>query len=183
MPKIYTKTGDKGKTSFYNCNKTDKDNELIDITGEIDELNSFIGLIKLEDLDDDFNIYNYIKQIQSYLCDLSTLIAYSEKKYIFDVDLVYTKGLENYIDIMTLELPKLQNFILSNNIFHTCRTITRRVERKLVSVMKKHSYINDNALIYINRLSDYFFTLARYITFKKNISDVIYHKSSILTEY
>lgn len=182
MPKIYTKTGDHGMTSFYNGNKVDKDNELIDITGDIDELNSFIGLIKINDLNDDFDIYEFIIKIQSHLCDLSTLIAYSKEKYIFDKDLYFTEQLEKNIDIMTSEMPKLINFILNNNIFHVCRTITRRVERKLVSVIKTNSYINNNALIYINRLSDYFFTLARYINFKNNVSDVIYHKSSILTE-
>lgn len=179
MPKVYTKTGDNGTTSFYNCKRTEKDNELIDLLGDIDELNSFIGLVDEKILNDN-DIYEYIKTLQSHLFDLSTLIAYSEKHYIFDKDLKYTKEIELNIDFMTNELPRLNNFILSNNIIHVCRTITRRIERKLVSVMKNNDFINNNCLIFINRLSDYFFTLARYINFKNDVNEIIYKKSDIL---
>ena len=81
---------------------------------------------------------------------------------------------------MTNELPKLVNFILPVGNIHLSRAITRRCERKLVEVKMENHHIDDNCLIFINRLSDYLFTLARYDLYKKGIEENIYKKSSIL---
>jgi len=169
--KIYTKTGDKGETSLYDCSRVSKSSLLINLLGDIDELNSFIGIIDSEYL---------LTDIQIWLFDLGTIVANPKKKYNFDINQEVTKILEKEIDKMTSELPKLSNFILPSGNIHLSRAIARRCERKLVK-LNDMSHIDDNCLIFINRLSDYLFTLARYDDFKKNKKEIIYRKSAILT--
>jgi cob(I)alamin adenosyltransferase len=170
--KIYTKTGDKGETSLYDCSRVSKSCDLIDLIGDIDELNSFIGIIESE---------RFLNEIQTWLFDLGTIVANPKKKFNFDINLEYTKILEKEIDIITDELPKLSNFILPSNNIHLSRAIARRCERKMVEVKKNYSHIDENCLTFINRLSDYLFIIARYESYKKNGCETIYKKSSILT--
>lgn len=171
--KIYTKTGDKGTTSLYDCSRVSKSSILIDLLGDIDELNSFIGIIDSSFL---------LKDIQTWLFDLGTIIANPNKKYSFDISQEFTKILEKEIDMMTQQLPKLTNFILPSGNIHLSRAIARRCERKLVDVIMNGDYkhIDDNCLVFLNRLSDYLFTLARYDCFMKGKDENIYKKSSIL---
>ena len=157
--RIYTKTGDKGETSLYDCSRVSKSSSLIDLLGDIDELNSFVGIIKSERM---------LEDIQVWLFDLGTIIANPRKKFNFDINLEFTKILEKEIDGMTDELPKLTNFILPTNEIHLSRAIARRCERKMVEVKKDYEHIDDNCLIFMNRLSDYLFILARYESYKKN---------------
>jgi cob(I)alamin adenosyltransferase len=167
--KIYTKTGDKGTTSLYDMSRVPKSSILIDLLGDIDELNSFIGIIENDMI---------LSDLQIWLFDLGTIIANPKKKFNFDINQVFIKILENEIDKMTSELPKLSNFILPNGNIHLSRAIARRCERKMVEAKTEYSHIDDNCLIFINRLSDYLFTLARY----NNINnEIIYIKSDILT--
>jgi len=167
--KIYTKTGDNGTTALFDMSRVSKSSILIDLLGDIDELNSFIGIIesnrKLEDL-------------QIWLFDLGTIIANPKKKFNFDINQEFIKILEKEIDDMTNDLPKLSNFILPNGNIHLSRAIARRCERKMVEARKLYNHIDDNCLIFINRLSDYLFTLAR---FENKDKEVIYKKSNILT--
>lgn len=171
--KIYTKTGDKGTTSLYDCSRVSKSSILIDLLGDIDELNSFIGIIDSSFL---------LKDIQTWLFDLGTIIANPNKKYSFDVSQEFTKILEREIDMMTQLLPKLTNFILPSGNIHLSRAIARRCERKLVDVITNGDYkhIDDNCLVFLNRLSDYLFTLARYDCHMKGKDENIYKKSAIL---
>lgn len=168
---IYTKTGDDGSTSLYDCSRVSKTSILIDLLGEIDELNSFIGIIKSNKL---------LPDIQVWLFDLGTIIANPVKKYNFDVNLEYTKILEKEIDSMTAEMSKLSNFILPSGNIHLSRAIARRCERKMVEAKKDFKHIDNNCLVFINRLSDYLFTLARY---ENKGNDIIYKKSNILTNF
>ena len=168
---IYTKTGDDGSTSLYDCSRVSKSSVLIDLLGDIDELNSFVGIISCSRL---------LLEVQIWLFDLGTIIANPVKKYAFDVNLEYTKILEKEIDNMTDELPKLRNFILPSGNIHLSRAIARRCERKMVEAKKDFKHIDDNCLVFINRLSDYLFTLARFDNIDK---EVIYKKSDILTKY
>jgi cob(I)alamin adenosyltransferase len=167
--KIYTKTGDNGTTSLYDLSRVSKSSILIDLLGDIDELNSFIGIIKSEKL---------LEDIQIWLFDLGTIIANPNKKFNFDINLEFTKILEKEIDNITAELPKLRNFILPSGNIHLSRAIARRCERKLVEAKDKFSHIDDNCIIFMNRLSDYLFTLARY---ENKDNEIIYKKSSILS--
>lgn len=166
--KIYTKTGDNGSTCLYDCSRVSKSSCLIKLLGDIDELNSFIGVIEAPRL---------LEDIQTWLLDLGTIVANPAKKYNFDIDLECTRMLENEIDEMTSELPKLKNFILPVGNIHLSRAIARRCERRMVKVKELYSHIDDNCLIFLNRLSDYLFTLARY----SSKEEKIYKKSPILS--
>ncbi len=172
--KIYTKTGDKGSTSLFDCSRVSKSSNLINLLGDIDELNSFIGIIECPRL---------LEDIQIWLFDLGTIIAnpIENKKYNFDINLEFTKILEKEIDEMTNELPKLKNFILPIGNIHLSRAIARRCERRMVKIKKDYFHIDDNCLIFINRLSDYLFTLARYDSYINKKEEKIYKKSSILS--
>jgi len=167
--KIYTKTGDNGSTSLYDCSRVLKSSKLIDLIGDLDELNSFIGTINSDVM---------LKDIQIWLFDLNTIIANPKHKYLFDSDEKILKIIENEIDDLTSKLPKLKNFILPSGNIHVARAICRRCERKLVNIMELYPHIPKECLIFLNRLSDYLFTLAR---FENKDNEVIYRKSSILT--
>lgn len=167
--KIYTKKGDTGFTSLYDCSRISKSSDLIDLIGDLDELNSFIGLINSDEI---------LPDIQIWIFDLSTIIANPKHKYLFDDDLFNITLIESEIDRLTSLLPKLVNFILPSGNVHVARAVSRRCERKLVSIIDKYTHIPKNCLIFLNRLSDYLFTVARFDNMNK---EIIYRKSSILS--
>jgi len=137
--KIYTKTGDNGTTSLYDLSRLSKSSILIDLLGDIDELNSFVGIIESKKM---------LEDIQIWLFDLGTIIANPNKKFNFDVNLEFTKILEKEIDNMTNELPKLRNFILPSGNIHLSRAIARRCERKLVDAKDIFSLIDNNCIVF-----------------------------------
>ena len=169
--KIYTKTGDKGSTSLYDCSRVSKASKLVDLIGDIDELNSFIGII---------NSSTMLKDIQIWLFDLNTIIANPKHNYQFDNDEKIIKIIENEIDNLTSQMPKLKNFILPSGNIHISRAVCRRCERKLVDIIELYPHIPNQCLVFLNRLSDYLFTLARFENININ-NEIIYKKSSILT--
>lgn len=185
--KIYTKTGDKGNTSLYDGSKVSKDHSIIDCIGDIDELNAEVGCIAsfLKNILTEDKL-QLLLEIQSQLFDMGALIAYpknpSKKNLDFDADQKYTKVLEEEIDSMTIQLPKLVNFILPGgsvemSIVHKARTVCRRAERKMVALKTHNMDIQDSCYIYINRLSDFLFTLARYVGHIQQVPEVIYKKN------
>lgn len=183
MPKIYTKTGDKGKTSLYDGQKIDKDNTIFEALGNLDELNSMIGIvIAFLKEDDTFNIgdksiYEILTSIQENILKLSSSIATQKGRY-YDNTRFNGKdkieALENLIDTMDKNLHKLTVFILPGNNgnliashIHLARSISRRAERSLWKCDKELKNlgsicVEESVVIYMNRLSDFFFTLARY---------------------
>jgi cob(I)alamin adenosyltransferase len=188
--KIYTRVGDGGNTSLYDGSKVGKDNIIIDCIGDLDELNSEIGCV-IASLDKNYvgdeRYLDLLVRTQSYLFDLGALIAHPadpERKNVrFDKNGVLTNELENYIDMMTADIPKLVNFILPGGNMSMCythksRTVCRRVERKMVVLKSDDIFIDDTCYKYINRLSDFLFTFARYIGHVSNITEVIYRKNS-----
>lgn len=197
--KIYTKVGDKGNTSLYDGSNVSKSDIIIDCIGDLDELNSDIGLsieyIKTSGLFkyDNSTYLDILISIQSQLFDLGSLIAHpknTKKKstLTFDVNKEFINNLEKAIDDMTEKIPKLTNFILPGGSLsvasiHKNRTICRRVERKMVAIDKHEDFsIEDNCLAYINRLSDFLFTLARYVAFSNKIEEVIYKRTRIINQ-
>jgi cob(I)alamin adenosyltransferase len=152
----------------------DNDDFLMDLLGDIEELNAFIGNINEIHLE-------FLNNIQIWLFDLQTLIRNPEKKYIFDVNLEYTKKIEDTIDNMKSKLPILKGFILPKGNINISRIVCKKVERKLIAATKKYSHIDNNSIVFINRLSDYLFQLSRYAHFIINKKEIIYNKSDILT--
>src|SRR4030042_6465169 len=172
--KIYTKAGDTGTTSLFGGTRVEKNSARIKAYGEVDELNSLIGVILA-----DFEGIGYLLgikplrggllRIQSELfvlgADLATPLDAKVKVTRIRKSLI-TK-LEKEIDNWSTSLPQLKNFILPGGSkigskLHLTRSVARRAERAVVDLSKQEK-INKNALIYLNRLSDWFFVLARHI--------------------
>lgn len=191
--RIYTKTGDKGNTSLYDGTKVSKDDIVIDCIGGIDELNSDIGCVisflNLLELTKRMELKKQIDilvDIQSQLFDLGGVVACpndpQKKNMTFDTEQKFTKTLETAIDEMTNLLPKLTNFILPGgsiemSMVHRARTACRNAERRLVHVRNNHINVNENCLIFLNRLSDYLFTLARFVGKTQGVQEVIYKRN------
>ena len=161
--KIYTKTGDKGETSLYDGSRIQKSEQIFDLLGTIDELSAHIGSLLV--------VYkvDFLEQCQRLLIDMGSIIATPNpkegtklpvfiEKYVLDV--------EEHIDIMDKCLKPLTWFIIQTGEneaearAHICRTITRKVEREMV----RYGNVDEVMLKYINRLSDFFFTLARFVS-------------------
>ncbi len=164
--KIYTKTGDKGKTSLLRGTRVSKSHERINAYGTIDELNSFLGLVS--DLDHNDERAKFIQNIQSRLFTIgSSLAAESDKAKEFKPDLEDNdvKDLELAIDGMNVSLAPMKNFILPGgnqlvSTTHIARTVCRRAERLIIKLSESED-IEEIITKYLNRLSDYLFVLAR----------------------
>lgn len=151
---IYTKTGDKGKTSTFKGIRVSKSSSLIEAIGAIDELNSFLGIIGKQE------------SIQKNLFLINSILSGSRMSFPKDE----VKILEKKIDEWEGALPVLKNFIhyggsRKASLIYYSRALTRKAERKLVSLSKQKK-VNPGIMIYMNRLSDYLFMLARYENFK-----------------
>lgn len=165
--KIYTKTGDDGTTALFDGTRVRKDHERVQVYGDIDELNSFVGLavsfIK------DKALREQLLAIQKDLFALGAKLANpTEKKQKDKADFTESKitFLENAIDEMEKSLTSMKSFILpgghpTSSTLHICRTVCRRVERALVHISDQENF-NPVYEKYLNRLSDYFFVAARY---------------------
>ena len=161
--RIYTRTGDNGKTSLLSGKRVNKHNKRIIAYGSIDELNSFMGVVRdysTEDYKDEiFLIQNKLMTIASQLSN--------DKNYdnIPNISKKDTEFLENAIDRMTDTLNPLENFIIPGgnkliSFTHVARCVCRRAEIN-ITILKEKEDINKEILLFINRLSDYLFTLAR----------------------
>ena len=176
--KIYTKTGDEGKTSLFDNSRVWKSDERIRSYGAIDELNSSIGIALSLELDPE--IKDIMIRIQNDLFIVGSDLAnpnMSDKKIRTTLEMV--TFLEQKIDVLESSLKPLTSFILPGgtllaSIIHLSRTISRRAETHVVE-LSKNEEINKVAAIYLNRLSDLMFVLARSINNRKNVSDVLWN--------
>ncbi len=186
--KIYTRTGDKGKTRIIGHDVLYKSDKRVESYGMIDELNSFVGLT-ISDLSDKTKVFKEeLFEIQQLLFDCGSDLAKSptqtKRPFVFTADNHATEWLESRIDEYTKELPKVQKFILPGGCktasnLHVDRTVTRRAERAIVDLMQDEP-INEDVLKFINRLSDYFFTLSRYANVLEGSEEVEYRNSKII---
>ena len=180
--KVYTRTGDKGGTSLFGGTKVEKDHVRIDAYGNVDELNSFIGLLRDQPGIGE-EIANQLFEIQKKLFSIGTILATEKAPKGFSLPTVETKDilwLENSIDKFSEKLPELKNFILPGghqvvSLCHVCRTVCRRTERGIVKLGQDNE-INENLLAYVNRLSDYFFVLGRKLSQMLGVSEVTWQQ-------
>ncbi|KKI93114.1 ATP:cob(I)alamin adenosyltransferase [Bacillus sp. SA1-12] len=181
---LYTKTGDKGKTSIIG-GRVDKDHLRVEAYGTIDEANSFVGQAMTMLKDPMFNdIYHELEKIQHELFDCGGDLAVVKEKYPYKTTAEMVTFLEEKIDHYVKEAPELERFILpggspASAVIHLARTVTRRAERRTVSLQKEIE-INPFVLQYLNRLSDYFFAIARVINFRLGVKDVEYERSALV---
>ena len=176
---VYTRTGDLGTTGLVGGTRIKKSDPRIHLYGEVDELNSYIGL-GISYLSKSFD-KTQLLQIQSSLFDLgSNLACEKEKRSQFKLPQIKTSSidkLETDIDQMDSQLLPLKHFILPGGssaaaAFHVCRTVCRRLERQMVDFEEQHpGEVPEHALTYINRLSDYFFILSRYLNSSDKIEE------------
>lgn len=168
MPKIYTKTGDNGETGLYDGSRLAKTEPIFDVLGTLDELSSHIGvLITLYENGWTKTLTERLRQIQQTLLNIGSIIATPnpEGKKLPDISGI-VEAIESCIDDMESSLPLLTRFLLvggvnpSESQAHVCRTVARRAEREFL----KSGIDNDTIRIFLNRLSDYFFTLARLLS-------------------
>ncbi|RBW70405.1 cob(I)yrinic acid a,c-diamide adenosyltransferase [Bacillus taeanensis] len=183
--RIYTRTGDKGQTSIIG-GRVDKDDLRVEAYGTVDEVNCFVGQAMAELNKEKFSdILAELERIQHELFDCGGDLATVGNKRPFKLKQEMVDALEKSIDVYINEAPKLERFILPGGTkaaasIHIARTVTRRAERLVVSLMKKENEINPIAQRYLNRLSDYFFALARIINARSNVSDVEYVRSAVV---
>ena len=170
LDKIYTKGGDKGKTSIVGGKRVSKNHERIVAIGSVDELNALLGLT-LCYLKNPH--YKLIRLIQNDLFDLGADLAtpIRRKKNVLRINSNYTDNIEKEIDKINSSLSSLTSFILpggnkASSLLHLARTMCRRCEINIVKLKKKNN-INIEILKYINRLSDLFFVLARRLNKKE----------------
>lgn len=193
MTKIYTRTGDKGTTSLFTGERVYKNNPFIEALGSVDEGNSTIGMA-VSLLPKNKNLQSTKEQletIQHALFDVGAHLATPRsqaterklEKTHFDHDAIIL--LENWIDQMDSELPPLHRFILPGGhpagaTLHLARSIIRRAERAVVSLMDSGE-INNDVFIYLNRLSDYLFMASRFVNHILEIPETQWepHKTEI----
>jgi len=159
--------------------KVPKNDIRIETYGTVDELNSWIGLINDQLKDDSFQ--SELREIQDRLFTIGSSLATDAEKEpkmkLPDLNDGDIKFLENRIDVMTSELPTMKNFILPGghvavSSIHITRCVCRRAERLAVNMQQHNLFVDEKLIQYLNRLSDYLFTLARYAAQKLGVEEI-----------
>jgi cob(I)alamin adenosyltransferase len=178
--KIYTKTGDQGETGLFGGGRVGKDDARVDSYGEVDELNAAVGLAR--SLGTDPELSGLLQVIQDQLftvgAELATPRESKAKRVIPEVRPEWAKAMEEQMDRFDAELPKLTHFVLPGGTqaaaaLHVARTVCRRAERRVVKLVRDGT-AGSEVLIYLNRLSDFLFTLARVANARAGSKDVLW---------
>jgi cob(I)alamin adenosyltransferase len=175
--KIYTKTGDKGETSLIGGTRVPKHHTRIESYGTVDELNSWIGLINDQDIAQESK--TILSEIQDRLFTIGSSLASDPEKSKMKIPDLHASDielLENQIDKMNEMLPEMRHFILpgghtSISYCHLARCVCRRAERNVIH-LHETEYVNEMVIVYLNRLSDYLFVLARFIGHQLNVNEI-----------
>lgn len=177
--KIYTKTGDDGTTALLGGTRVLKSDLRIEAYGTVDELNSYIGLLR--DMEVNFSRKELLKEIQDRLFTIGATLASDKRKPnlkippLFEADI---ELLEKEIDNMNAELPEMRYFVLPGGHIHVsqchiARAVCRRTERLVIS-LKESEPVEDIILRYLNRLSDFLFVLSRKIGQELGVEEVFW---------
>jgi cob(I)alamin adenosyltransferase len=172
MFKIYTKTGDKGQTSLIGGTRVAKSHIRIESYGTVDELNSYLGMV--HDQAGDETVKEWLREVQDRLFTIGSVLATDPDKDVkmklpdlYDADVAW---LETRIDQMNELLPEMRAFILpgghlASSTCHVARCVCRRAERICVLMVETEEFMPELVIQYLNRLSDFLFTLCRYLSF------------------
>lgn len=179
---VYTRTGDKGKTSLYQGKRVSKSNLRIEVIGTVDELNSVVGVAIAEINDKGLKIKDELVRVQNDLFSIGANLANPSSKISSLENRV--QEFEKIIDDLTEKLPELNNFILPGGsltgaTLHLARTVARRAERRITELSERETHsagsgqgVQDSIIIYINRLSDFLFMTARFINYKEKKKEI-----------
>lgn len=173
---IYTKTGDHGETSLASGARVSKTDRRIEAYGTVDELNSWVGLLGAALPDEWQKEKVQLGWIQNRLFDLGAALSEAKGEWLTEDDV---RTLEKWIDAMQAEVPPMRAFVLPAGgeavcRCHLCRTVCRRAERRMIEAQGEEVLLR-----WINRLSDYFFVLARYTGRKNDEKETNWQKNSV----
>lgn len=184
--KIYTKTGDKGETSLVGGQRVSKTCERLESYGTIDELNSHVGVLRTyctDTVDNEFllNVQANLFVVGGYL---ATDNSQREVRQGNIVSEEMVAEIEQEIDRINGILPPIQLFILpagcrGASYAHVCRTVCRRAERRILTLAETGALVDGNVIAYVNRLSDYFFVLARKLNLDAKHEEVIWRRKTM----
>lgn len=183
--KIYTRTGDEGTTALFGGVRVSKDHSRVKAYGTVDELNAVVGQAVIAVSDDE--IVGRLERIQHDLFSIGAVLATAgpeegrpRPKGIPDLPVGRIEEMEDWIDAATEELPELRAFILPGGSpgaasLHLARTVCRRAERAVVQLATREQ-VDENVVVYLNRLSDLLFTFARLSNHRSGTPDVEWAK-------
>ena len=172
--KIYTKTGDKGQTGLYSGKRIPKFHLRVEAYGTVDELNAFLGLLR--DHVSQSNLREELLTQQHHLFALGAALADDRPGEAYEIPANAAVDLEVAMDRMDADLPKMTHFILPGgdatlSRAHVCRTVCRRAERRVVELAETVA-VDPGVIIYLNRLSDYFFVLSRHLARINGVEEI-----------
>ena len=178
---IYTRYGDRGLTRLVGGGRAKKNAPRVQTYGSIDTLNAQVGLT-VASLDREEALYAELIQVQQWIFDCGSDFATPEEKRPYKVEPRMITWLEEKIDFYWEESPKIDRFVLPGGTvtaanLHLCRCFTREAERNAVDLLEQNEAVNEEALKFLNRLSDYFFALARWVNGQAEQSEIFYENS------
>ncbi len=182
--KVYTLTGDKGTTSLVGGQRVAKDDIRVEAYGTVDELNAHIGMLAHELKGKDAEVEQLLFKVQNKLFNVGAYLATEQKSAddpVYGLGDDDVKAIEAMIDALDEQLPPMRGFILPGGTRASvccdlCRTVTRRAERRVVTLASQRS-LNPLAQRYLNRLSDFFFILARHCNVAASVPEVVWDRS------
>jgi cob(I)alamin adenosyltransferase len=181
--KIYTRTGDAGTTGLFGGGRVDKDSARVEASGAVDELNAALGVVRCSVTSDLRTVAERLEAIQNDLfalgAELATVPGHEDRLGVPRIATTDITRLEGFIDELDLTLPELKNFILPGGCdagakLHEARTTCRRAERRVVSAGRE-APVSSEIVVYLNRLSDLLFVLARYVNHRAGVSEITWN--------
>jgi len=182
ISKVYTRTGDAGQTSLVSGTRVDKDDIRVEAYGTIDELNSNLGVLLHSTKLDEQEVIAVIRKAQNKLFNIGAYLANDKADKLYGLKAEDVAELERLMDKMNEGLPPAQGFVLPGGTrlsatADRCRTVTRRAERRVVSLAKV-APIDPLVLEYLNRLSDFFFVFARFNNINNQAEEIYWDKDA-----
>lgn len=180
--KIYTKGGDKGRTSLIGGERVSKCDSRVEAYGTVDELSAFAALLADNLMDDERfeDCTECLRRIGSHLMTVSALLAVGEggEDKVAHLNATAVEQLEQWIDAMQEALPAIDKFTIMGgdkraSLCHVCRTVCRRAERAALRADAEYG-VSEQARVYLNRLSDYFYALARTIVMRADVKEILW---------
>lgn len=182
ISKVYTRTGDAGQTSLVSGTRVDKDDVRVEAYGTVDELNSNLGVLLHSTKLDNPEVIAIVRKAQNKLFNIGGYLANDKADKLYGVTQEDVAELERMMDQMNETIPPAQGFVLPGGTrlsaqADRCRTITRRAERRVVTLAKVAT-VDPLVLEYLNRLSDFFFVFARFNNIQNQVEEIYWDKNA-----